>query len=271
MPIREYDLEFEGTTVHCYEGGSGRPILMLHGTGPGAGTAAMWSRVLGRLARRYHVLAADLIGFGRSGVKAHEPYYDLDMWSRQARMALDRLAPRGPVGVIGHSLSGYLVLRLAANNKRIDKVLATGAMGARFKKNDAITFAWTMPDSEQGLRELYKIVSTSPPQATEQFVADRFKLINTPGYRDYFTRMFKGDAQRYMNQATLTKSELARITQQVVLLYGAQDRPVPFTQAAVPLANAIPQADLIRLANCGHAPSLDQPEKFLSVVRSLFG
>ena len=150
-------------------------------------------------------------------------------------------------------------------------MLATGAMEVRFKKNDAIKFTWTMPANEDGLRQLYRIVSMSPPEATGQFVADRFKLIDTPSYRDYFTRMFKGDAQRYMNQATLTKSELARITQQVVLLYGAQDRPVPFTEAAVPLANAIPQADLMRLANCGHTPSLDQPEKFLNIARSLFG
>ena len=271
MPIREYDLKFEGTRVHCYEGGKGRPLLMLHGSGPGAGTASMWSRVLARMARRYHVLAPDLIGFGRSGVKSREPYFDVDMWSRQAQMALDRLAPKGPVGVIGHSLSGYLALRLAGNNERIDKVLATGAMGARYRKNDAIKFAWTMPVNEDGLRELYRIVSTSPPAATEPFVVDRFNLINTPSYRDYFTRMFKGDVQRYMNQASLTKAELARIKQQVVLLYGAQDRPVPFAEAAVPLADAIPQADLIRLANCGHTPSLDQPEKFLATVRSLFG
>ena len=140
----------------------------------------MWSRVLARMARRYHVLAPDLIGFGRSGVKSREPYFDVDMWSRQAQMALDRLAPKGPVGVIGHSLSGYLALRLAANNERIDKVLATGAMGARYRKNDAIKFAWTMPVNEDGLRELYRIVSTSPPAATEPFVVDRFNLINTP-------------------------------------------------------------------------------------------
>jgi len=136
MPIREYDLKFEGTHVHCYEGGKGNPILMLHGTdtGPGAGTASMWSRVLGRMARRYHVLAVDLIGFGRSGVKRREPFFDTGMWSRQAQMALDRLAPKGSIGVIGHSLSGYLALRLAANNPRVDKIPATGAMGARFKR-----------------------------------------------------------------------------------------------------------------------------------------
>ena len=270
MPIREYDVDFEGTSVHCYEGGRGRPILMLHGSGPGAGTASMWSRVLGRMARRYHILAVDLIGFGRSGVKPREPFFDVDMWSRQAQMALDRLAAQGSVGVIGHSLSGYLALRLAANNPRIDKVLATGAMGGRYKKNDAVKFAWTMPKNEDGLRQLYKIVSTSPPEATEHFVSARFALIDTPAYRNYFTRMFKGDIQRYINQATLTKQELGRIKQQVVLLYGANDRPVPFLTAALPLARAIPQADLIRLANCGHTPSLDQPEKFLSVARSLF-
>src|SRR5687768_10726417 len=170
VAIREYDVRFGGTFFHCYEGGRGYPLLMLHGSGPGAGTASMWGKVLQPLASRYHILAIDLIGFGRSGQKPKEPYFDVDMWTRQAQTALDRLSRKGPVGILGHSLSGYLVLRLASRNPRIDKVMTTGAMGARFRTNKAIEFAWSMPRSENDLRKLYRTVSVLPAKLTDPLV-----------------------------------------------------------------------------------------------------
>ena len=270
-PIREFDFRCAGIRVHAYAGGRGYPLLLLHGSGPGAGTASMWSKVLAPLVQRYRVLAIDLIGFGRSGQKPRPPYFDVELWTRQAQAALDRLSGRGPVGVIGHSLSGYLALRLASRNPKIDKVMTTGAMGARFRTNAAIELAWSMPKSEADLRRLYRQVSMLPARATDPFVPDRFKLVNSPGYRDYFTAMFAGDKQLYIDRATLTRAELKRIRAQVRLLHGANDRPVPYAQAAVPLADAIPQADLVRLANCGHTPALDQPAKFLAYARGFFG
>ena len=38
MPLREFDVPFENTTLHCWEGGSGYPLLLLHGSGAGAST-----------------------------------------------------------------------------------------------------------------------------------------------------------------------------------------------------------------------------------------
>jgi 2-hydroxymuconate-semialdehyde hydrolase len=269
--IREFDFGCRGIRVHAYAGGRGYPLLLLHGSGPGAGTASMWSKVLAPLARRYRVLAIDLIGFGRSGQKPRPPYFDVELWTRQAQAALDRLSGRGPVGVIGHSLSGYLALRLACRNPKIDKVMTTGAMGARFRANAAIKLAWSMPKSEADLRRLYRQVSMLPASATDPFVPDRFRIVSAPGYRDYFAAMFAGDKQRYIDRATLKPAELERIRARVLMLHGANDRPVPYAQAAVPLADAIPQADLVRLANCGHTPALDQAAKFLAYARGFFG
>ena len=92
-----------------------------------------WHAVMKPLSRRYKIMAGDLIGFGKSDQKARMPYFDLNLWMKEAQFLLDRLSKRGPVGVIGHSLSGYLALRLAARNKRIDKVLVTGSLGAKYK------------------------------------------------------------------------------------------------------------------------------------------
>ena len=53
---------------------------MLHGSGPGAGTIGNWRLVLEPLAARYRITATDLIGFGASGRKTEEPYFDLPLW-----------------------------------------------------------------------------------------------------------------------------------------------------------------------------------------------
>ena len=37
MALTERDIAVEGHRVHVWEGGEGFPILMLHGSGPGAG------------------------------------------------------------------------------------------------------------------------------------------------------------------------------------------------------------------------------------------
>ena len=133
MAVREHDVKVAGIKIHCYEGGKGYPILMLHGSGPGASSVGNWVKVMGPLSRRYHVLAGDLIGFGQSGQKERQPYFDVDLWTRQGEALLNRVAKRGKVGIIGHSLSGYLALRIAAGNPRVDKVLVTGSLGAKYK------------------------------------------------------------------------------------------------------------------------------------------
>jgi 2-hydroxymuconate-semialdehyde hydrolase len=261
----------DGVKIHCYEGGSGYPILLIHGSGPGTASASNWAHVLEPLSKRYRVLAMDLIGYGLSGRKPRQPYFDLPMWVRQAQFVLDHLAPRGPVGVIGHSLGGYLTLRLAANEPRIDKILVQGSLGKPMKNNPALHQGWSFPRNEAEFRSLYTVLLRGPTSLTSEFVRNRLALIAKDGYDDYFTKMFQGDKQRYLDKAVLTRAELKRITCKVHILHGANDAAVPFHEACLPLADALPQAHLTRLANCGHPCSFDQPESFLHVANAFFG
>ena len=56
MALAERDITVEGHRVHLWEGGEGFPILMLHGSGPGAGTIGNWRLVLEPLAARYRIV-----------------------------------------------------------------------------------------------------------------------------------------------------------------------------------------------------------------------
>ena len=64
-----------GADIHCIVGGSGPPLLLLHGYPQ---THAMWHKIAPALAKRYTVVCADLRGYGDSGKPAsdaaHAPY-----------------------------------------------------------------------------------------------------------------------------------------------------------------------------------------------------
>lgn len=271
MPIREYDIEFERMSVHCCEGGGGVPILLLHGSGAGTSSSSNWALVLEDLAQHYHVLAADLIGFGRSTRKPAEPYFDLDMWTRQAQFLLDRIARRGEVGFIGHSLSGFLGLRLASRNRNLVKMAVTGCPGPQVRLTRALEVAWSFPDSLEKIREMYGYVVADASALTEEFYAQRLSVLNKPGYGEYFSAMFGGDKQRYLDQFVLAPQELAAIQAQVLFIHGVNDQIVPFSEATLPYLKFIKTADALLLNRCGHGPALEQPQKFLHAIRGLFG
>ena len=271
MVIKQFELDFDGLAVHCYEGGSGFPILMLHGSGAGTSSASNWARVLDELAEHYHVLAADLIGFGRSARKQAPPYFDVALWIRQAQFLFDRISNGADAGFIGHSLSGFLGLRLAAVRPNLVKLLVTGCPGARFKIPPALQIGWTSPRSLEELKRMYESIVADASGLTEEFYRERLATLNDGGYADYFSSMFAGDKQAYLDQLVLTGADLARIQSATLFVHGLNDRMVPFVEATLPMLRFIATADAVLINRCGHGPALEQPAKFLCAAHGLFG
>jgi 2-hydroxymuconate-semialdehyde hydrolase len=271
MRLKEIRPTLQGIDLHCYSGGKGYPILMLHGSGSGSSSLGNWHAVIEPLADRYKILAGDLIGYGKSGQKSREPYFDINLWLKQAQFLLDKLAPRGPVGVIGHSLSGFFALKLAARNPRITKVLVTGSLGIKYKVTPSLDAGWSFPRSEAAFKKSYSQVVADRSLITPEFVKNRMAILNSGNYATYFTKMFEGDKQRYLDQCVLSDAEFKRIRCDVLMLHGAQDTMVPFDEVALPLAKKLRNVDLVRLGNCGHGPAMDRPAIFLDLARLFFG
>lgn len=269
MNLREFDVEVEGIPVHGWEGGSGFPLLLLHGSGPGASTLGNWRLVIGELAARYHVIATDLIGFGLSGRKKQEPFFDPDLWLYQALQMLDRFQADS-VGILGHSLSGALALKAAGLDSRIKKVLTTGTMGAAFTVNAATELVWTFPEGRQAIRRVGEAIVYDKSLITDTYIKGRVAVLSAPGYEDYFSRMFAGDKQRYADAVLLSDEELARVRCDVALIHGRDDVAFP-SSVSQAIAGKLLQADVHLLAHCSHSPALEHPEKLISIARSFFG
>lgn len=113
--FRSARIEGAGATIACAIGGSGPPLLMLHGFPQ---THAMWHRVAPALAARYTVVCADLRGYGDSSKPPtdakHAPY------SKRA-MAADMVAVMRSLGfarfrLVGHDRGGRVSHRLALDH-----------------------------------------------------------------------------------------------------------------------------------------------------------
>lgn len=101
--------------VHAVVGGSGPPLLLLHGYPQ---THAIWHKVAPRLAERFTVVAADLRGYGRSGRPAtdarHAPYSKREM--AKDAVALMRVLGFARFLLAGHDRGGRVAHRLAVDH-----------------------------------------------------------------------------------------------------------------------------------------------------------
>jgi 2-hydroxymuconate-semialdehyde hydrolase len=256
--------------VAWWEGGAGTAVLLIHGSGPGASTMANWGALLGALATRVHVHAMDLIGFGESGRKPVSPYFDLDLWLRQCRALINRM-PGDEIGVIGHSLSGALGLKLAAVEPRVRKVLTTASMGAKFALNPDLARGWTFPCSREELRRIAEVLVCDKSLITDDFLARREEVIwKDAAYAAYFNAMFSGDKQRYIGEMTLSPDELAGITSAVTMMHGRDDTVIP-PSVTLQMAEHIPQANVFLLSRCSHSIALERSPMFISAVDQLYG
>lgn len=118
--FRVVDVDTPGTRIRVRVGGSGPPLLLLHGYPQ---THVMWHRVTARLRDRFTLVCADLRGYGDSGkppsADDHAPY------SKRA-MAGDMAALMTELGherflLAGHDRGGRVSHRLALD--RSERVL----------------------------------------------------------------------------------------------------------------------------------------------------
>jgi len=270
MALSQAETTFEGLKVRYWEGGRGFPVMLLHGSGPGVSTFGNFRLILEPLAARYRVLAFDLVGFGESERKKAPPYFDLELWFRQAR-AMAGLLPGEAIGVLGHSISASLALRLAAVEPRVTRVLTTGAMGARFPANEHTVRTWTFPATREALRLAGESLVYDTAIIDDAWIEGRAKVLHAGDYGSYFGSMFAGDKQRYIDQAVLDAGTLAAVRCPVLMVHGRDDKPYPFAGTTLKLAPSLARADVVALAQCGHSPALEQPEKLLHLARMIFG
>lgn len=250
------------------EGGEGEAILMLHGF---ACNKDYWTWMARHMVRSYHVIAPDLPGFGESSKIDDESYDDVSQ-SVRVRAFADALGLT-TMHVIGNSMGASIGGKFAVDNPHRTTSLALVDGGA-----------WSAAESDLGkavrLGEKHPLVVESPEDVTR---AMSFAYVVPPNIPDpvkgYMARLTTRNAPFSMKVGTdqgkkpySLESELSQISAKTLILWGDQDRIVHVANARL-LKDGIPDARVVIMENCGHAPQMERPEEtaqhYLSFLRSL--
>jgi pimeloyl-ACP methyl ester carboxylesterase len=261
--VEHTDYAVSGIRFAHRSAGRGRPIILVHGVGPGTTGEANFLPMLERLTQYREVHLIDLIGFGASERKANPPYFDVDVWVRQIEAVIERVSE--PVDVVGNSVGGALALKVASRTAKVRRVMAIGAPAERYAITPELARFWRTPESLADLAAAMRPMTgtQSPPAAA--VVEARFRAFSHDGYGEYFSEMIK-NGQNQLNTAALSDAEAALINVPVALVHGRLDRACPPERTVLPLSRRLPFADLFLFGGCGHNVIWERTKEILELV-----
>lgn len=269
IPVGERRLQIAGVSTAVLEGGSGPPVVLLHGPGE---FAAKWLRVLPALAKSHRVIVPDLPGHGSSRVADGRVDSDGVMaWLG----GLIESTCAAPPALVGHVLGGAIAARFAVRHgDRLSRLVLVDSLGlAPFRPRP--TFALTM------IAFLARPTERSYTRFMRQCSFDLDRLRQELGelwlpYMAYTLALARGPAAKtaglLMRQVGLPRippADLARIAVPTSLVWGREDR-----------ANRLKIAERVSerygwplqvIDGCADDPPRDRPAEFLAALGAALG
>lgn len=237
-----------------YAGGSGQPLIFLHGVG---NRGSLWFEVAPAFVGSYRVIVPDLPGHGESA-PADGDLFMATVVAGAERVLVDATA-KGPAIVVGNSMGAWLAALLAHRHpERVARiVLVNGGPLPGDPGGPSL-----LPTSREEAAKLMALLrDPSAPPLPDWLLDDLVRRAPT-GPTARLTRDLPGLIGHLM------VGRLGEIRTPAELLWGASDQLMKVSYAER-LRDQLPAPRLTLIERCGHIPALECAPAFVEKLRAL--
>ncbi len=240
-------------------------LLFIHGLGS---SAERWLDIPDALSLYFHTLALDLPGFGGSD-KPSNIEYTIEAFSDIVGQFIHNVAIREQdrdnyklkkVTLIGHSLGGYVALKIAAADQSnlLDKLILIDSSGNLERPTPLLDqyLDAAMNPSKEKVRNVFEQMVANPLLINDALVHGFIERIKNPTSRYAFESALRHSANTQIGTENLNKIGQKGI--QTLILWGIYDKVIPASHSEI-FKNAIKDSTVILIPRAGHAPFTEKP------------
>jgi 4,5:9,10-diseco-3-hydroxy-5,9,17-trioxoandrosta-1(10),2-diene-4-oate hydrolase len=286
-PFPSYEsrtVSIDGVTLHYLCGGSGSPLVLVHGLGSSAGVEFFYN--LEALAARHRVFAVDLPGFGRSDKPSVE--YTIEFFVRVLRDFMDAQGLER-VALMGVSLGGRIAVGFALEfPARVERLILVDALGVGVPRRVlAYSLLLARGVGELALSGTARALRRMNPRTIRRLwgwylarpgsmeqvlsddrIADHREMLGMPAYRAAYLSALRSVAgMRRVKDGVLVEDRLQDLSMPTLLVWGRHDHIFPPAHAEE-AARRMPNAGFEIFDRSGHTPQMEEPERFNRLVLS---
>lgn len=238
-------------TTSMQWGGSGEPLLFLHG----AGGPMVGAPFLDELAKHFTVYAPAHPGFGAGqGVDHLDDIIDFALYYHDF---LDELQIENP-HIVGHSMGGMLAAEMTALSPyRVNRLVLVCPAGLWLDEAPIPDFFTFNP------KQLFQVALHDPEGPLGQMLIKQFESPEL--MLEMYTCMASAGKFMWPIPDKGLKRRIHRVQCPTLILWGASDKLIPPVYGDAFL-KSIPGSRLVTLPQSGHMPMLEQQDGFVQAV-----
>ena len=239
--------------IRYFTGGSGEPLVLVHGLG---GRALDFAPMMPALARNHRVFAPDLLGYAASD--RPDVDYSVTLQTGILRQFLDSHG-LARVDLAGWSMGGWIALDFAAQSpERVRRLVLLDSAGTKF----APTFDLRLlsPHTMGEMKALEKLLTPHPVWAPEFVIRDFLRVLQDEDW------VIRRTVASMVTGREFMEGKLSGVTMPVLMVWGKQDVLTPLT-VADEMRREMPQSVLVVLDGCGHIAPLECHDRVLQEMQ----
>lgn len=237
--------------------GHGEAVFLVHGLGA---SSHLWINQIRVLAARYHVIAIDLRGFGRSSKPHARAAYSIDLMADDV-IEVCRALDLREIHYLGVSMGGFIGQAVALKAPQLCRSLILGQTAAEFGIPAEVLASRLAVLDKTSMDEYAALVASQAlAQPPDPIVDEWLRELIADNDREAYKQVLAGALAEFN-----LVDKVGAIRCPTLVVTGDDDRVIPAAKGFA-LSQMIKGARYANIARAGHVSYAEQPTEFNRLV-----